>query len=129
MILFFFVGSSSPSDSIFFTYRVFSGNLRLFFSYPICLSPDCSDDVDMTVCPPKRTAPATLEPNQSFLEDGAVTSLYHQTNNLGSLSFIFFFFFFFFAFLFFLFFSAFLVKHIYTIQNNKFSQFQNLQSV
>ena len=82
-----------------------------FFSYTICLSPASSVDVDMTVRLPKRTAPASLETNQSFLEDGAVTSLYHQTNNLGSLSFLFFL-------LFIYFFFAFLVKHIYTIQTN-----------
>ena len=120
----FFLSAPPPLPTpYFFTYRVFSGNLR-FFSYTICLSPDCYNDVDMTVRPPKRTALATLDSNQSFLEDDAVTSLYHQTNNLGSLSFIsFLFLYFYFLFIYFLFiFFVFLVKHIYTIQNNKISQ-------
>ena len=114
---FFFCRLLLPFRLHIFSHTVYFPAIYVFFSYTICLSPASSDDVDMTVRLPKRTAPASLETNQSFLEYGAVTSLYHQTNNLGSLSFLFFFYYLLFFF-FIYFFSAFLVKHIYTIQNN-----------
>ena len=116
--LFFFGRLLLPFRLHIFSHTVYFPAIYVFFSSTICLSPDCSDDVDMTVRPPKRIAPATVETNQSFLEDGAVTSFYHQTNNLGSLSFIFLC-----IFILFYFFFAFLVKHIYTTQNNQISQF------
>ena len=76
----------------------------------------------MTVRPPEWTAPAALETNQSLLEDEAVTSLYHLTNNIGSLSFLFF------LILLLFIFSHFLNKFT-QFKKTKSQNFQNLHSV
>ena len=56
-----------------------------FSFYTKCLSLDCSDDVDMTDHPPPQTTSAAV----CLGGDGAVKSLYHLSNNIGSLFFVF----------------------------------------